>query len=711
MEEEGGEAVEEEVGEEEEGEAPPRKGRSKLIAIIAILVAAALAFTAVYFLVLSNAPPNAQFTTSAVDTHLYVNAENTTDPDDSISSFVWNWGDASPVSSGNLIRADHLYAQPGPYTITLTVTDSRGAFRTATRTVTLIILPTPFFIARQSGMTTSLDATQSTASQGNTIASYQWNFGDGTTDNTNQPVLAHTYSTPDRYVVTLNVTQANGISNSVSHYVSVNTTTVDVLANQFFVSGCPYKNYWNLRFRTYGDVILPPNQIPCTDFYPWVLYKNSPTTNPSWVYSLYRFDARVTNNLGYSVWQPVVLPVFNYSVAPAANSYIHMNFTFDYLSNTSIAYWGKTLWPVNPKYSDGFGYLVIGNLTMDLQESKRVFGVVASTPGQAQTWWYTNTKYGGSNVGPLENSMGVWLDQEGNGKYDIFNGFQWFYESDIADLNATVAADGTTTVHFFLDGWGYDVLMARWFYWGNASYHDAVCVAGQGTCTKTQPYGAIQPKGWMPFETCWCENASADLNITNRLNLDFQATSEYWFSAVGNPGPDGQYNTSDDLSGWSFAPTLMDYVPRFGSGLTGQSSYLNSELQWYESSTATVTSPGSYAYGQTFEYMVTPARWNMSLGNTLTLVMPRFKVPFYNPLASSWDSVNHIGKYTTFLSTLTLRDAAVSPKVPGQGYYLWDDRGKVLSMAAPSGFVWPNANQAPLDSAPYFEFAPESTGG
>ncbi len=698
MEEDSGEPLEGEVEEEEAiEEAPPKKGRSKLIIIGAIVVAAALTFVAAYFLFLSNAPPNAQFTYSAVDTHLSVNAENTTDPDDTIAAYTWNWGDNSPVSSGHLVAATHDYASAGTFTVTLTAQDSRGASSSVPKSVTLIILPTPFFVARQTGMTTHFNATGSTASPGNTILSYQWTFGDGNNDTS--PVTTHTYANPGRYVVNLKVTQSGMVSNQVSRFVSANTTTVDVLADQFFVSGCPYQNYWSLRYRTYGDVILQKS-FPCTDYYPWVLYKGGPAVNPSWVYSLYHFDALVTNSRGYNVWQPVVLPVFDSSVQPAASSFIQENLTFAYMNSADISYWQGTAWPVNQKYSDGFGYLVRGNITMDLQESQRVFGVQGATSARAQAWWWSVTKFGNAS-GTLENKMGAWLDQQGNTKYDIWNGFQWQYEADITDLNATVASDGTTTIRVFMDGWGYDVLMARWFYWGNQDYSKAV----------NSPYGQYPPRGWMPFETCWCENATVNLNITNNLTGEFGATSEYWFSAVGNPGADQTYGTPDDLAGWSWSPTLMDYVPPSGSGLAGASSFLNSELKWYVQDTGTITSPGSYGYGQQFEYMVVPARWNMSLGNTLTLVLPRFKVPWYDPTQSSWDSVKYIGKYTTFMSTLTLRDSAVSPKVPGQGYYLWDDRGKVLSMAAPSGFVWPNANQAPLEPAPYFEFAPESTGG
>src|SRR2546422_8611033 len=79
-----------------------------------------------------------------------------------------------------------------------------------------------------------------------------------------------------------------------------------------------------------------------------------------------------------------------------------------------------------------------GNATMDFQESKRIFGVpVGDTPAQAQAWWYANT-IPGNGSGPLESSYRSWLYNLGNGKYDVYNGFQYYYSTDVTDLNGTV---------------------------------------------------------------------------------------------------------------------------------------------------------------------------------------------------------------------------------------------------------------------------------
>lgn len=688
--------MEEEPGEPSGGEElegpPPRRGKRKRNIIIVVLVVVALVGGAGAYLFLHNNPPRADFTWTAVNKHLSVDAFNSSDPDsgDYIASYTWTWGDGSPPSRSTGPSTTHDYQAVGLYNVSLTVTDSRGGTGSVTKVVAIRITPLAFFIARQDRMTTTFDASGSNATAGASIVAYDWDFGDGSKGTGISP--AHTYATPGRYTVTLTVTDSVGAKSTTRRYVSPADTTVDILVDQMFVSGCPYKPYWNIRYLGYGDILLQ-NHIPCVDYLPWVL--DNASINPSWVYSLYHFDARVRNHFGYTVRDPVILPVFNPSVSPSPSSYIRFNLTFDYLDTTldypfGIYYWQNHSYPINSKYSDGFGYLVRGTITMDLQESKRIFGVQGDTPEEAQAWWAANTVSSGYRNGPLQKAMGKWLDQQGNFKYDIYNGFEWFYEADITDLNATVAPDGTTTVRVFWDGWGYEVLLSRWFYWGSANYSLAV----------TSPYGTVKPLGWMPYETCWCENATINGTIRQSLDLDFGATSEYVLQAAANPGRDGVFGTPDDLPAWQFSPSLMDYVP-------AKPAYPRSELTWYRDYSTPVVTPGSYSYGLPYEYMTVPARWNLTAGNSLTLILPRFKVPWYNPYNSTWDDKARPPhpSYVEFNSTMTLRVGAVEP---AGDYYLWDPYGKVISMAGPHDW---GTSSLPLTPAPYFEFGPETSWG
>jgi hypothetical protein len=55
------------------------------------------------------------------------------DPDGSISSYKWSWGDGTADSTG--VKATHKYTKRGTFTIRLTVTDNRGASTSTTKTV------------------------------------------------------------------------------------------------------------------------------------------------------------------------------------------------------------------------------------------------------------------------------------------------------------------------------------------------------------------------------------------------------------------------------------------------------------------------------------------------------------------------------------------------------------------------------------------------
>ena len=74
-----------------------------------------------------NRPPAARVAISTTGLVLTVNASASTDPDGSIASYVWNFGESTSGSnSATGVSASHSYAAPGSYVLTLLVTDNQG---------------------------------------------------------------------------------------------------------------------------------------------------------------------------------------------------------------------------------------------------------------------------------------------------------------------------------------------------------------------------------------------------------------------------------------------------------------------------------------------------------------------------------------------------------------------------------------------------------
>ncbi len=73
----------------------------------------------------SNKPPVASFTKACTALTCTFNGSSSSDPDGSIVSYEWNFGDGTP--RGVTAKTTHTYAAAVSYTVSLTVTDNAGA--------------------------------------------------------------------------------------------------------------------------------------------------------------------------------------------------------------------------------------------------------------------------------------------------------------------------------------------------------------------------------------------------------------------------------------------------------------------------------------------------------------------------------------------------------------------------------------------------------
>jgi len=169
--------------------------------------------------VVENLPPVALFTENATTVLtgevISFNASASYDPDGSVASYFWTFGDGSNATG---VTTSHSYSDNGVYTVTLTVTDNMSATGSTNATKT-VLNRSPFASFTENATTVltgeviSFNASSSSDPDGS-IASYFWDFGDGT--NGTGVVIDHAYADNGIYAVTLTVTDDDGATASAN---------------------------------------------------------------------------------------------------------------------------------------------------------------------------------------------------------------------------------------------------------------------------------------------------------------------------------------------------------------------------------------------------------------------------------------------------------------------------------------------------------------
>ncbi|TEU16732.1 MAG: PKD domain-containing protein, partial [Anaerolineales bacterium] len=194
--------------------------------------------------------------------------DQSTDPDGSVVSWSWDFGDGGSSSDQNPV---HTYAAGGTYSVTLTVTDDFGATGTASQAVSVSPAnqsPTANLSYATSGLT--VDFTDLSTDPDGSVVSWSWDFGDGVISSTQNP--AHTYTAGGTYSVTLTVTDDGGATATASQAVTVsagnqsptagfgfttNGLTVDFSDQSTDADGSVVSWSWD-----FGDGVTSPDQSP-----------------------------------------------------------------------------------------------------------------------------------------------------------------------------------------------------------------------------------------------------------------------------------------------------------------------------------------------------------------------------------------------------------------------------------------------------------------
>ncbi|THG30796.1 PKD domain-containing protein [Naasia lichenicola] len=177
-----------------------------------------------------NIAPTSSFTSTTTGMSITVDGSGSTDTDGTIASYAWAFGDGTSSTGAT---ASHTYAAPGNYSVTLTVTDSKGATGASSKIVSVVapnLAPVAAFTTSATNLSLVANGTASTDVDGS-VASYAWSFGDGGVG-TNASAN-HTYAAAGTYTVTLTVTDDKGATNSASKSISVTSAAAAYATDSF----------------------------------------------------------------------------------------------------------------------------------------------------------------------------------------------------------------------------------------------------------------------------------------------------------------------------------------------------------------------------------------------------------------------------------------------------------------------------------------------
>lgn len=181
-------------------------------------------------------PPMARFVFSPIVPHqgeeVTFSAGISSDPDGSIESYVWAFGDGT---TGSGREASHVFTSPGPHEISLTVADDDGATGTASETIEVLppnLPPVASYTftpaAPERGQEVVFDGVASTDPDG-AIVLYDWDFGDGTSltgGRSPGSSATHFYDAAGTFMVTLSVMDDDGARSEAHQVMTIGSPSI-----------------------------------------------------------------------------------------------------------------------------------------------------------------------------------------------------------------------------------------------------------------------------------------------------------------------------------------------------------------------------------------------------------------------------------------------------------------------------------------------------
>jgi plastocyanin len=549
--------------------------------------------------------------------------------------------------------------------------------------------PSASFNVTQTLMRVDVDAGSSSDPDGD-ISSYRWDWqDDGTFDETNpSPTATHTYPSPGMYTIRLQVADAQGNVSNATRKVSVARSTLDYVFDRFFEGplgewrdyrSAPYNEHpvgaecLNASSITNGVCTPSLSNVPDVASYPYTVWGPFPfagrldytdPNNDPMINAPYRMRVTGVNVTGYSRSEPVFLPVLDY--AQPSGGRLDFDWRAQFLDTPLAARRSSEGCPAGAV--DGYMMWSDLVLTMDLPQSRRIFGVDGANAAQAQAWWDANIDPTCTGQGPVESALFQWFARVDSTKYDIWNAYEWYLDQRYVRMVAIVDPDGTTHVTIGHLAWGTMNLLARMFYWGNESYLvnylDSRLAAG---------WLGMEPYSW--FESF----AFAGSLGPDTFDFSLNAVIPYHFRHLSLPGPDGYLNRVGDIPVWAWGPMLHDYLNDYGGNL-------ESELDRYPGAGDLHGTPGGVAYNRSLPRYWVPSRWDLREGETWHFQFPTGNIVYFDPNLSPIPSNPVSNDHVKVSAPIKLYNTRPT------GFGDWDPLAKTLDVFGPLETGAPSGN-------------------
>ncbi|MGB2582082.1 MAG: hypothetical protein WBD03_06400 [Thermoplasmata archaeon] len=469
------------------------------------------------------------------------------------------------------------------------------------------------------------------------------------------------------------------------------TDTLDIEVTPFVTSELTYTVYdmfgeeWGPWWedRPYGvwdtDRLLTSDAGNVTTLYAVTgVPKGGTSADQGMIYAPYRWNVAGVDLPSVDVHNPEFMPIPDGSapvLGAEASAYIYAQYLHDEPEDPWWTNFWMPTWGDHPDWDftigdgliddqDGWIMGTYYEVTLNREAALEWLGMpVVDDP---VTWWGT-----GSNADDYLADWKAWIDDEGNDRLDIFNGYDYTY-IDMGTLMMLSGDASTVTLEIAHMTWGYEALMARW----------------------------LVETGISPLEVYYEDFEMTVDYREDEADVAMDTVCQWSLHCSKS----NQTDVGDTQCSWVWEPYALDYI-------ISSTQHPDSDYDAYSSLDYYSQNCGDPMYGtHDAVYEATPTVLNLPSYATLVVELPDYDVVGYKAQAMDVDSLKHVwldSDYSDYDEIKYTGDMVFGwSELNGLADYTWNSADKILTLNGPWTFDNPHPTEPGLllHGAPWLEF-------